>query len=231
MSEEAPSTALNILSLCQLPLSDDDRSLHMKPGLLVQRLELADAGLYTCTSHEHSYSQVLARYRVHIIPNHSLRPAARHQQSHGPDHGKTGPGGGGPTRVPGLSPAGVSAGTQELVAAAAPELQRPAHGGDQQSERGPVLWAAVVPREAPAAEAPHSETETGEQESSGEEEQPPWASSLVGCRTETQDNSSCELRGQQRFVFELNALKTECNIKKESSIHLTWILDTVETAV
>ncbi|KAM6947770.1 semaphorin-3D [Lycodopsis pacificus] len=52
--------------------SDDGRSLHMKRGLLVQRLELADSGLYTCAGHEHSYSQVLARYRVHIIPNHSL---------------------------------------------------------------------------------------------------------------------------------------------------------------
>ncbi|XP_069371834.1 semaphorin-3D-like isoform X1 [Paralichthys olivaceus] len=78
----------------RLPHSDDDHSLHMKRGLLVQRLELADAGVYTCSSHEHSYSQVLARYRVHIIPNHSLHPAARHQQSHGPNHGKTGPVGG-----------------------------------------------------------------------------------------------------------------------------------------
>ncbi|XP_069371816.1 semaphorin-3D-like isoform X3 [Paralichthys olivaceus] len=78
----------------RLPHSADDRSLHMKRGLLVQRLELADAGVYTCSSHEHSYSQVLARYRVHIIPNHSLHPAARHQQSHGPNHGKTGPVGG-----------------------------------------------------------------------------------------------------------------------------------------
>ncbi|GAA6220503.1 semaphorin-3D-like [Lates japonicus] len=76
----------------ELPQSDDDRSLNMKRGLLVQRLELADAGLYTCTSHEHSYSQVLARYRVHIIPNHSLHPA-RHQQNHSPSHGRTGPAG------------------------------------------------------------------------------------------------------------------------------------------
>ncbi|XP_040015426.1 semaphorin-3D isoform X2 [Xiphias gladius] len=69
--------------------SDDNRSLHMKRGLLVQRLEPADAGLYTCTSHEHSYSQVLAQYRVHIIPNHSLHPA-RYQQSHSPNPGKGG---------------------------------------------------------------------------------------------------------------------------------------------
>lgn len=64
---------------------DDSRSLHMKRGLLVQRLDAADAGLYTCSSHEHSYSQVLARYRVHVIPNDSLHPA-RHQHSHGPNH-------------------------------------------------------------------------------------------------------------------------------------------------
>ncbi|XP_054472337.1 semaphorin-3D [Anoplopoma fimbria] len=66
-----------------LSLSEDERSLHMKRGLLVQRLELADSGLYTCASHEHSYSQVLARYRIHIIPTHSLQP--RHQQSLGPN--------------------------------------------------------------------------------------------------------------------------------------------------
>ncbi|CAB1435198.1 unnamed protein product [Pleuronectes platessa] len=41
----------------RLPLSDDHRSLHMKRGFLVQCLELADVGLYTCSSHEHSYSQ------------------------------------------------------------------------------------------------------------------------------------------------------------------------------
>ncbi|XP_070787086.1 semaphorin-3D-like [Enoplosus armatus] len=69
----------------ELPQSDDNRSLHMKRGLLVQRLELADTGLYTCASHEHSYSQVLARYRVHIIPNDSLHPT-RYQQSHSPNH-------------------------------------------------------------------------------------------------------------------------------------------------
>uniref|UniRef100_A0A3P9NZ37 Si:dkey-49n23.1 n=1 Tax=Poecilia reticulata TaxID=8081 RepID=A0A3P9NZ37_POERE len=43
---------------------DDDRFLSTKRGLLAQRLELTDAGLYTCTSQDHSYSQVLGRYRV-----------------------------------------------------------------------------------------------------------------------------------------------------------------------
>lgn len=72
----------------------------MKRGLLIQHLEQADSGLYTCTSHEHSYAQVLARYRVRIIPKHSLNPA-RYMQSHNPNLpgpvilGKTGPAGGG----------------------------------------------------------------------------------------------------------------------------------------
>lgn len=68
----------------------------MKRGLLVQRLEWADAGLYTCTSHEHSYHQVLARYRLHVIPNHSLH-SARPQHSlssyHPQLYEKTGPAG------------------------------------------------------------------------------------------------------------------------------------------
>uniref|UniRef100_A0A3Q3FYU8 Si:dkey-49n23.1 n=1 Tax=Labrus bergylta TaxID=56723 RepID=A0A3Q3FYU8_9LABR len=53
-------------------------------GLLVQHLELSDSGLYTCFSREHSYSQVLARYRVHIISNDSLNPT-RFQQNHNPN--------------------------------------------------------------------------------------------------------------------------------------------------
>ncbi|XP_018541876.1 LOW QUALITY PROTEIN: semaphorin-3D [Lates calcarifer] len=91
-TDSQQQTLSQIYKSRELPQSDDDRSLNMKRGLLVQRLELADAGLYTCTSHEHSYSQVLARYRVHIIPNHSLHPA-RHLQNHSPNHGRTGPAG------------------------------------------------------------------------------------------------------------------------------------------
>lgn len=77
-------------------VSGDDRCLHMKRGLLVQRLEQADSGLYTCTSHEHSYIRVLARYRLQIIPNHSLH-FPRHLHNDRPDHpapmglGRTGP--------------------------------------------------------------------------------------------------------------------------------------------
>lgn len=57
----------------------------MKRGLLIQHLEMSDSGLYTCSSHEHSYSQVLVRYRVHVIPNDSLHPT-RYQQKHSPNH-------------------------------------------------------------------------------------------------------------------------------------------------
>lgn len=67
--------------------------------------------------------------------------------------------------------------------ASSEELQRPAPGGDQQSERGRVLRAAVVQRKAPAAETAHVEAEAGEQESPGEEEQPPRDSALVSWRT------------------------------------------------
>lgn len=86
-----------------------------------------------------------------------------------------------------------SARTWELVAAsAAPseELQRPAQGGKQQSDRGWVLRATLVPREAPAAEAAGAEDETGEQEGSREEEQPSRGSSLVAWRIR-------DCRGQQ----------------------------------
>ncbi|KAJ3602664.1 hypothetical protein NHX12_030413 [Muraenolepis orangiensis] len=61
----------------QLP-HDDDRTHPIKRGLLVQRLELADQGVYTCTAHEHSYSRVLARYRLQIIPQRSLFSPGRH---------------------------------------------------------------------------------------------------------------------------------------------------------
>ena len=72
----------------------------MKGGLLVQRLQLADAGLYTCTSQEHSYTQVLVRYRVHIISNDSLHPT-RYQQTHSQNQP-------GPVVVGKFSPGGVT---------------------------------------------------------------------------------------------------------------------------
>ncbi|KAK1901065.1 Semaphorin-3D [Dissostichus eleginoides] len=46
-------------------LPDGGRSLYLNRGLLVQRLQVSDSGLYTCSSLERSYSQVLARYQLH----------------------------------------------------------------------------------------------------------------------------------------------------------------------
>ncbi|KAM9859241.1 semaphorin-3D [Aulostomus maculatus] len=51
---------------------DSDRWLPVTGGLLLQCLQLADAGIYSCTRHDHSYSRVLARYRLHVIPQQSL---------------------------------------------------------------------------------------------------------------------------------------------------------------
>lgn len=56
----------------QLAQTEDSRAVYMKRGLLVQRLQAADAGLYTCTGHERSYRQVLARYRLHVLPSQGL---------------------------------------------------------------------------------------------------------------------------------------------------------------
>ncbi|XP_029006641.1 semaphorin-3D isoform X2 [Betta splendens] len=77
-----------------LELPHSDRHLHMGRGLLLQHLEPADAGTYTCSSREHSYSHVLARYRLHVIPSSSLPPGAA----------GGGPVGGGSAGVP-LAPA------------------------------------------------------------------------------------------------------------------------------
>ncbi|KAM3877727.1 semaphorin-3D [Diretmus argenteus] len=82
-AEAQQDTLTQIYQSSELPQSNSDRSLYMKRGLLVQRLELRDTGLYTCTSQEHSYSQVLAKYRLHVIPNHNLRPA-HYQPNPGP---------------------------------------------------------------------------------------------------------------------------------------------------
>ncbi|CAB1315604.1 unnamed protein product [Coregonus sp. 'balchen'] len=49
-----------------------ERMVQMKRGLLVQRLEPGDAGLYSCTTLEHSFSQVLARYNLQVIPQQSM---------------------------------------------------------------------------------------------------------------------------------------------------------------
>ncbi|XP_063767095.1 semaphorin-3D isoform X2 [Eleginops maclovinus] len=85
-------------------LLDGQRSLHLQRGLLLQRLEVSDAGLYTCSSHEHSYSQVLARYRLQVLSNSNLQPT-RYQQNLSPNQpGPVGKGfqSGPPPAVPGL---------------------------------------------------------------------------------------------------------------------------------
>ncbi|XP_046903397.1 semaphorin-3D-like [Hypomesus transpacificus] len=53
-------------------LQSEERLVRLKRGLLVQGLELEDAGLYTCLGQEHSYSKVLARYSLQVIPRHHL---------------------------------------------------------------------------------------------------------------------------------------------------------------
>lgn len=76
---EAGGQTQEVREVRELRPTADDRLLHMQRGLLVQRLEAADAGVYTCTGHEHSYGQVLARYRLHVIPTHNLHPGRQPQ--------------------------------------------------------------------------------------------------------------------------------------------------------
>uniref|UniRef100_A0A665TUT4 Semaphorin-3D-like n=1 Tax=Echeneis naucrates TaxID=173247 RepID=A0A665TUT4_ECHNA len=53
------------------PQESREVSVCSDRGLLVQRLELGDAGLYTCTSQEHSYTQVLlSGHRNSWLPQH-----------------------------------------------------------------------------------------------------------------------------------------------------------------
>lgn len=51
----------------------DKKHLHISQGLLVLQLQPADSGLYTCSVHEHSYTRVLARYRLRVVPEVILR--------------------------------------------------------------------------------------------------------------------------------------------------------------
>lgn len=64
-----------------LPQTEGERSLLLKRGLLLTNLQVSDKGLYACSSIDRSYKQVLAKYRLHIIPNHSLHPHSPHQAS------------------------------------------------------------------------------------------------------------------------------------------------------
>uniref|UniRef100_A0A8D0CIM8 Si:dkey-49n23.1 n=1 Tax=Scleropages formosus TaxID=113540 RepID=A0A8D0CIM8_SCLFO len=51
-----------------LLLPMEERVVHMKRGLLLQRLDPGDAGLYTCLAQEHTFSHILARYRLLVVP-------------------------------------------------------------------------------------------------------------------------------------------------------------------
>ncbi|XP_062842244.1 semaphorin-3D [Trichomycterus rosablanca] len=51
----------------ELHHGEDDISITQR-GLLLQRITSSDAGLYLCTSHEHSFSRTLARYELQVIP-------------------------------------------------------------------------------------------------------------------------------------------------------------------
>ncbi|XP_055016616.1 semaphorin-3D isoform X2 [Boleophthalmus pectinirostris] len=63
-----------------LAQTDSERSLRMKRGLLLQHLEPSDAALYICSSLDRSYKQVIAKYRLNVIPNQHLH--LNHQTTH-----------------------------------------------------------------------------------------------------------------------------------------------------
>ncbi|KAI9514004.1 hypothetical protein NQZ68_037254, partial [Dissostichus eleginoides] len=63
-------------------LPDGGRSLYLNRGLLVQRLQVSDSGLYTCSSLERSYSQVLARYQLHVLSSSTLQPERTKTTTH-----------------------------------------------------------------------------------------------------------------------------------------------------
>ncbi|XP_053724705.1 semaphorin-3D isoform X2 [Synchiropus splendidus] len=72
----AQTTAPEILTFH----TDDGRHLHISRGLLVLRLQPEDSGLYTCSVREHSYTRILARYRLHVVPDLLLRAHRHHDQ-------------------------------------------------------------------------------------------------------------------------------------------------------
>ncbi|XP_034091408.1 semaphorin-3D [Gymnodraco acuticeps] len=63
-------------------LPDGGRSLYLNRGLLVQRLQVSDSGLYTCSSLERSYSQVLARFQLHVLSSSTLQPERAKTTTH-----------------------------------------------------------------------------------------------------------------------------------------------------
>uniref|UniRef100_A0A3P8U624 Si:dkey-49n23.1 n=1 Tax=Amphiprion percula TaxID=161767 RepID=A0A3P8U624_AMPPE len=52
-------------------------TLQQDRGLLLQRLDPTDAGVYSCSAHEQNYVQLQARYRLHVLPQHGLQPAGK----------------------------------------------------------------------------------------------------------------------------------------------------------
>lgn len=72
----------NLVSAAQPVQGDEEHVLLMGRGLLLQHLQLSHSGVFTCTSHQRSFSQGLARYRVHVIASAALRPGQRLQQNH-----------------------------------------------------------------------------------------------------------------------------------------------------
>lgn len=83
-SEQLQSTKRSwLLPLCcsQLLQGDQDHILLRGRGLLLLHLQLSDSGVFTCTSHERSFSQALARYHLHVIASDLLQPDQYLQQN------------------------------------------------------------------------------------------------------------------------------------------------------
>ncbi|XP_035376287.1 semaphorin-3D [Electrophorus electricus] len=58
-----------------IELLPGDNTIHTRRGLLLQHVTSSNAGLYTCTSHEHSFSRTLARYELQVIPERQMNAA------------------------------------------------------------------------------------------------------------------------------------------------------------
>ncbi|XP_076864404.1 semaphorin-3D [Brachyhypopomus gauderio] len=56
-------------------VSGEDNVVHTRRGLLLQHVTSSSAGLYLCTSHEHSFSRTLARYELQVIPERHMNAA------------------------------------------------------------------------------------------------------------------------------------------------------------
>ncbi|XP_061642322.1 semaphorin-3D-like isoform X2 [Phyllopteryx taeniolatus] len=58
-----------------LPVSEDERLVRTERGLLLQRLQMADGGVYTCSSTEGQYIRIISRFRLRVVPAGVLRAA------------------------------------------------------------------------------------------------------------------------------------------------------------